>query len=208
MGWFSKRTPVQEFWRWFVKNEPRLRAADVRDARTGSEIGAHLKAVHPSLTWEWGDSGNGKRDLILSAEGIREAAASVEAIADAAPPLPRWRIIRFRPRWPDYDKCTLEYGGARFEPHTIECALARDGSLIGVTLLMPQLASVNENAWKGAAFLLLDTALGEYDVMMRVGFIEVLPMDADVPVDARFPFTQLRDQFDRLAEDMLTGGKD
>ena len=47
------------------------------------------------------------RELVISADGIKEPLSEIEAMYAAAPSLRRWRFIKFRPRNP----MDVDYGG-------------------------------------------------------------------------------------------------
>jgi hypothetical protein len=49
-----------------------------------------------------------------------------------------------------------------------------------------------------AAFLMLDSALGEYDVETKVGSINTFPTPPDPPAQGLKPFPTLTEEFDSL----------
>jgi hypothetical protein len=53
--------------------------------------------------------------------------------------------------------------------------------------------------------LLLDEALGEYDVETKVGLIEMFPPDAQVP-GPRYPLRELPAHFDRVYANLQADG--
>jgi hypothetical protein len=129
-----------------------------------------MQKVHPSLTFEFGPVQAGKREFIISADGIREAFPKVEGLFAAAPPLPKWTVIKFRPRRDPFD---LEYGGISVKANAVSILMQADGARAGLTVLIPGYTEAQRKTYVGIAYLLLDQALGEYDVETRVGFIEV-----------------------------------
>lgn len=192
---FRKKDPIKDFWTWFVKNEELLFTADL-DAIVASDLGKRLESVHECLTWEVSAGSQSPREFIISADGIKEAFSSVEALADAAPPLPRWKIIRFRPRTPDYQKFSLEFGDIRIDQDSIEASVSNDGVLIGIELFVKGCPTEDSKDFTGAGFLMLDTCLGEYDVECKVGSIQVRPFGATTN-GRRVRWAEFREEFDR-----------
>ena len=208
MKW-DKSTREARFWLWFKKNEGRLFDHGDCTGHLMDELHKQLRLVHQNLVWEMSRVHTGKRDFIISADGILEAFSAVEALADAAPPLNRWNIIRFRPREPDYHVGTLRMGDVVVNAEGIECALcqavSKNGSRkLGVEVFIPGCPSKNDPPFRRVAYVLLDHALGEYDVECKVGYIGIFPFEQPPSVGGdRIPFSRLRDEFDRLFEDQF-----
>lgn len=97
MRLFSKPTKEQRFWSWFARNTDRLFQFEADQEAIFDDLGAALEKVHPGLTFEFGPVREGKREFIVSADGIRELFPAVRALVAAAPVLSRWAIIPFRP---------------------------------------------------------------------------------------------------------------
>ena len=91
-------TPEQAFWSWFEKNEKRLFTFETDRDRVFNELAGKLKQVHESVTFEFGPVEDGKREFVISADGIKDAFPAVEKLYALAPKLPRWKFIKFRPR--------------------------------------------------------------------------------------------------------------
>ncbi len=198
LRFFHRKSPEQQFWSWFLKHEDRLFNSRPMDDFWMANMSPRLQRIHKDLTWETGPAKSGKRELIISADGIIAAFSAVEALVDAAPPLDRWTIIRFRPREPDYAGLRINFGKVSLCADDIECRLHAHGSVIGIRLYIRGCKEPHEKPFVGAAFLLLDSALGEYDMECKAGPIEVLPFDHDP--GPRIPFAQLRDEFDSAFE--------
>jgi hypothetical protein len=93
-----QNSPEEEFWRWFLANDTRLFDFESDRERVFDELQARLHKVKAGLTFEFGPKENGARDFVISADGIKDVFPSVVLLANAAPSLPRWKIIKFRPR--------------------------------------------------------------------------------------------------------------
>ncbi|PND36793.1 hypothetical protein C1O66_04070 [Paucibacter aquatile] len=169
-GGKANATPESDFWKWFQRNEQMLFNFEANQERTFDLLAAQMQRVHPSLTFEFGPVRGGKREFIISADGIREAFPKVEDLFAAAPTLPKWEVIKFRPRRDPFD---IEYGGISVKASTVLVIIQGDGAKAGLTVLIPGYTEAQRNTYMGVAYLVLDQALGEYDVETRVGFIEV-----------------------------------
>jgi hypothetical protein len=158
------------FWKWFQNNEAMLFDFERDQEAVFDRLAGEMHKVHPSLTFEFGPKENGRREFVISADGIKDAIPSVESLYAAAPALERWQFIKFRPRRNPFD---IEYGGVSVKASSVSVLLEPDGQKAGITVFIPGYTQEGHNTYAGIAFLLLDQALGEYDVETRVGFIDV-----------------------------------
>lgn len=188
--------PEQIFWIWFVEHEPRLFSLDAGPAaqREGllDELAAQLQKVHRDLTFELGSSGP-KRELVVSAGGLREAFPAVISLLQAAPPLKRWKLTAFRPR---RSPSVIELGGKRVDPECVRFTLLDNSHMAGIYLFIPGFDE-NDPDFKQAGYLLLDEALGEYDVESRLGLVKMLPPEVRTSGE-RHPIAALPKLFDQL----------
>ena len=156
-------------------------------------LSAEMHKLNPSLTFEFGPIEDGKREFVISADGVKEAFPQVEALYAAAPSLPRWKFIRFRPRRKPMD---VKYGGVSVRAASVTVQLVQNGQVADVTVFIPNYSEADRKTFGAIAFLLLDGALGEYDVETRVGQINV---DATLKVQAQTSSLQdLPKAFDAL----------
>jgi len=137
-----------------------------------------MKKIDPNLTFEFGPKKNGKRDFVISAGGIQSAFPVVIALYNAAPKLDRWNFIKFRPRR-EFADTSLKLNGAEVAAKDISFALAPEGSKVGITLYMKGYTATPDQTYEQIAYLMLDTALGEYDVETKVGAIAVKDATTD-----------------------------
>lgn len=152
--------------------------------------------MRPGLTFEFSSKKDGKREFIVSADGVREIIPAVERLVAAAPVMPKWTVIKFRQRsWEPFD---IGYGNVNVRWHAVTALLKPNSRRVDVTLLVPGYTAAEHKVYLSIAFLLLDGALGEYDVMTRVGHVDVrAPTAADTEAvtflklptafDANFP---------------------
>jgi hypothetical protein len=172
-GLFSKQaqtTPESDFWVWFQKNEPMLFDFEKDQEGVFAGLAAAMHKVHPNLTFEFGPKENGRRDFVISADGFKEAFPRVETLYASALRMPRWKFIKFRPRRQPAD---ISFRGVSVRARDVSVSIEPDGAKAGITVFLPGYSKDTHETFAGVAFLLLDQALGEYDVETRVGFIEV-----------------------------------
>jgi hypothetical protein len=191
---FAKKTPQDEFWRWFLKHEDVLYNFERDRDHAFKLIEEALHRVQKNLTFEFSSELDSKRDFIISANGIKESFPAVVALTQAAPPLPRWNLIAFRPRRGIGNE--LKYGGKKIHSNDIQFTLVENGNVAGIYLFLPGHQS-GDNASETIGFLMLDNALGEFDVETRLGRITFYAPEA-VTEGNRYPLRELPELFDEL----------
>lgn len=189
----SDDTTLRQFWHWFKQNEDMVFHFERNQEHALDSFAAALAGVSPNLTFEIGPAKNGIRDLVISADGIKSAFPFVEALVAAAPALPRWELIAFRPRRKLGMGVSL--AGRRVKPEDVEFCLLSNGLELGVYLFLPDYSEEEKRIWGQIGYLLLDEALGEYDVETKLGPIKFFHASA-YPDSARRPLPDLPELFD------------
>lgn len=200
----SKKSPEVKFWEWFVAHEDKLFNQLEPRNELWIALMKRMKQVHAALVFEVGVQleADGRRQFVISADGIREAFQSVEQLADAAPPLERWNVIRFRPPIPAYAENVLQMHGREIAGDSIECALARNEvGTIDVLMRIPGCPNLKDHNFTHIGFIFLDMALGEYDVECSVGDFTVVPIDFEINEACLIPYADLRELFYRLRDE-------
>jgi hypothetical protein len=164
----------EAFWQWFQAHENELYDFEIDLERIFDEFGKRLNRVHPDLCFEFGPKTDW-REFVISAGGLREAFPAAFSLIAAAPRLERWRFMAFRPRRTSLS--SVQIGEVCLEPSDVEFSLLTKGSAIGIQLFIPGL-NENDASLKQIGYLMLDEALGEYDVETKVGLIQMLPPEA------------------------------
>jgi hypothetical protein len=79
----------------------------------------------------------------------------------------------------------------------VYCTVEPDGGKAGITVFIRGYEAGQGKIYKGIAFLMLDQALGEYDVETKVGFIQVKPFSADSKLEKKLikELTKVFDDF-------------
>ncbi|MBK6750124.1 MAG: hypothetical protein IPG67_08980 [Acidobacteria bacterium] len=83
--------------------------------------------------------------------------------------MPKWKIIKFRPRREQMREITFD--GKRVFSRQISFTVEADGDKAGITLFMEGYEPSGHNTFGSIGFLYLDNCLGEYDVETKVGFV-------------------------------------
>ncbi len=115
-------------------------------------------------------------------------------LADVAPALDQWRVTAFRPRRTPINIVELE--GKCVAPDNVQFSLLDNGTSAGIYLFIPGLRE-GDIVFKQIGYLLLDDALGEYDVETRLGLIKMFSPDTITNGD-RYPLAELPALFDQL----------
>ena len=198
----------REFWEWFAANEARYRVfvpgGPERDALF-AELTRRLGRVRRGVRFAFdapdqtdSDDGGAQRELVLSADGNRDLFPAVRRLADAAPvsALPGWKVVAFRPRVPDLAGVALLLGETVIGADDLWLALKPRGDRIDLDLYLRGLLEASEREIQKACLLLLDYALGEYDVGTKVGALDIHALPEDPAGSGLIPYPRLPEEFD------------
>jgi len=163
------------------------------------KIQEQLHKINPNLTFEISSVKNGKRDFVISADGIIEVFPFVEKLYTSRPNLKEWNFVKFRPRRKIAN--SIRIGNKELYPDDIKFMFIQDDSVgkIGIALFMN---GYNENeieVYEQIGFLFLDEALGEYDTEIYVGNIILQGFDSDY-FDKSVGIELLSNEFDKIKD--------
>ena len=91
---------------------------------------------------------------------------------------------------------TIEFGGHRLGSEDVWFTAEPSEAGTALTIFLKDLTDSNMQALAGAAFILLDAALGEYAVETQVGGIEWKALPPDPPAAGLKPLRAIREVFD------------
>jgi len=189
----TRTSPEADFWRWFQRNEAALFDFERNQDGIFDRLAIEMHKVHPGLTFEFGPKQDGQREFVISADGIRAVFPKVESLASNAPALPRWKVIKFRPR---RDPADIQYNGVTVKASAVSVGIHQDGEKVGLTVFIPGYSASERQTFGSIAFLFLDQALGEFDVETLVGDVDV---QAVVPAESNaIPLNELPRTFDAI----------
>jgi hypothetical protein len=194
MKLFGMKSREERFWQWFNENSTRLFRFESDQEKVFKELGHALSRVEAGLTFEFGPVQDGRREFIVSADGIRDRFPAVRRLVEAAPAMKEWTVIPFRP--PKSLEMTIEFGAHKLGPEDVWFTAEQDEDRTGLTLFIRGLTENNQKELGGAGFIMLDNALGEYAVETQIGFIEWKPLPSDPEGAGLRPFRTIREVFD------------
>ena len=154
----GRRAGPADFWRWFATNVSRFEG--VPDAGLVNELAAHLPRVHPQLVFQIG-----KREIEISADGIRDMIPVVREVVAAAPAIAGWTVHAFRQPQPGI---SVEIGGRRYSAEDVYF----EARGTHVDLFLAGYDEARE-AVTQIAFVLLDAAIGELAAMTKIATLDM-----------------------------------
>lgn len=177
--------PIDRFWAWVLANRSGV-VAEVQAFGTDgassnlavSELGDRLKRIDPGLAHEVGMADPGTLEIVISAEGFRELFPTVLEVVKRAPDVSGLKVTAFRQRNPGM---SLEVLAQTMTAEDVSYVSQREGEKIGLDVFFD--VDLDERARTMIGFLMLDMALGEYDVGTALGSIEF--QEGRPPADAK-----------------------
>jgi hypothetical protein len=168
---FKKTTPEQKFWGWFRKNEDKFYQMTQLDREVLFDLlSEQLHKIHENLAFEFNSKPdqNGIRELVISADGIAELIPYVIKLVNIAPKMERWKITAFRQ--PMDENIEINFNGYTISANTVyfRYQYSEDGTQLDANLYIEGY----EEDLIGAIYLLLDSLVGEYQVMTKLRYLE------------------------------------
>lgn len=187
-------TPEQQFWKWFAEKENELFDFEKNQEAVFDQIARQLQKIDPDLSFEIGPKNLDSREFIISASGLKRAFTAVQKLVAAGPNLQRWHVVAFRPRRSPIS--IVEFRGKCAQPDGVQFCLLRKDKSIGLRMFIPGYSDADPDM-KQIGYLLLDEALGEFDVETKIGLIQMLPFESS-EAGERYPLRDLPKMFDQL----------
>lgn len=187
--------PIAEFWKWFVKNQQRLRQFESDPDKYLKEFLEQARKVKPGLAIELEPPQNGIVHLIISANGNIELFDTVKEMTAKAPTLKGWKIFAFRQRIPFslLKDMVMKAGNVQLDPQTMKFLPVIENGLLNIIIYVPGITDESYNQVAYAGLLLLDNVLGEYDCVTKVHSYDFheLPADTGKNSSTLRPLTEL-----------------
>ncbi len=134
-----------------------------------SELHIKLAEIDPNICFEFSPVlEDKKRELIISADGIKEAFPAVLQLVKKAPPLPQWKIIAFRPRNAVEE---IRVGNLTLSLDDLFFKYQINNNKFDISIFTKRYQ--NDKNLLTAIYLALDSLLGEYDVETKIGLVEI-----------------------------------
>ena len=178
------------FWVWVTANVDALKGVKTGHEPTTEALSAELTKVQPGLVFELG-VGREPFELIISADGELTLFPVVKRLVAAAPAIPGAKIIAFRPR-KAVEQFAMDFEGRRLSGADLSFRALPDTARPGrvaIELYVDGWDDAKAKGLRNAAFLLLEAAVGEFDLETKVGAIEILPL----PEKPKAPLKPLAD---------------
>ncbi len=193
---------IKKFWKWFTENEERLYNFQNNQMRIFNETAKQLNKINRYLVFEFGVKEGGKREFVISANGMKEAFPAVEALYYSAPKLERWDFIKYRPRRDDI--IDIQIADVKVKAGEVYFRLFPNYEThkIDIVLYLPVYSGEHKQIYENIALLFLDEALGEYDVETKIGYIEIDDRNAEDFKEAQ-PLKKLPQVFDELVNEFF-----
>ena len=184
MSLFTKKDEYDVFWNWFNKREESIFNHLEEDTNAiALEISTNLKKIHNDLAFEISfEIINGKRNFVLSADGVVDQFPIIIELANRAPIYNRWNIIPFRPRLDQHNQ-VIEMEDIKLDYNDIFFQYVEDDKLDLIHLDVFVLGyDGQDNRYVHIYFILLDSLVGEYDAVTKIGdtIMYPLPEESDL----------------------------
>lgn len=169
-----------EFWNWFAHEEVRL-ADGTKDSEARMlEITEHLHRAAPKLTGELSlnRAPNALQTLVVTANGMRAEFPAVTRVVEKAPPLTRWKVIAFRPRFPLFEAITIDGQKVKLEDFWFR-ETERTKEKVSIEVLVRGQTPENAKLFNTAAYIFFDHLLGEHDGELKLGDVSIFPLPGD-----------------------------
>ncbi|QGQ44494.1 hypothetical protein [Metabacillus sediminilitoris] len=181
------------FWTWFIKHSDEFFHLDENNVEPlFKSLSKQLAKINRDLTFEFSvELIDGKREFIISADGIYSTFPDVINLVEAAPKLDHFIITAFRQRGKEF---TIQYNEVELDPADIFFSYeAYSGDQIDIVLYIK--GYTDNQDLDGAVFILLDTLIGEYDVATKIRHIDFLPFEENLTIK---PILELPDIVDHI----------
>lgn len=183
------------FWRWFQDHLDALRRVpSTGEQGTLDALQARLHAYCEALWFELGGHPDGPCEFIVTAEGDERHFDRVRRLVSAAPEMPGWKVIAFKPAHGFGFR--TEYAGACLDPARLWFQPLRQASRPGAVVLrvaMHEGVGLSEEDFVNAMHVVVDAGLGELVASQRVSWIEACAKPEDPEAEGFHPLDTLDD---------------
>jgi hypothetical protein len=192
-----QKTLYQDFWNWFIINLDRIEQG-VEEAKVDviiGEIENQIKKVDPELVFEIGYSpDSGKKEFVISADGIFASVDSVKNLVYFAPKIKNWKVVAFRQPM-NIPEINLEGLALKIDDIYFVEHFDFEEQKLDLDLFIKDFDET-DNRFVGGVFIALDNTLGEYNVITRVGQIEFLSLKGNQDLEGLKPLIILPGVFE------------
>ncbi|MCM3020206.1 hypothetical protein M3582_19175 [Priestia megaterium] len=173
---FKKKITEKEFWSWFEKNSEDYFQLDEKNYDLlFNKLGLQLSKYHKDLTFEFSiEMNQGKREFIISAEGMVSAFPAVIKLVEEAPSLEKFNVVAFRQRQNSEQEIYFEDIVLNTEDIFFTYREDKQMDCLDIIIYIKGYSKENDQ-FIAATFIMLDSLIGEYDVGVKLGEINFEP---------------------------------
>ncbi len=171
----SEAERARAFWAWVASHVDALKAVKTGHEPVTAQLAAELEKVEPGLVFELG-LGREPFELIISADGETKWFPAVKRLVASAGPIPGVKVIAFRPR-KDVDGFSMDVGERKLAGSELWFVAKADREhpgRVAVEIYVEHLDDAQAEQLKTGAFMLLEAAVGEFDLETKIGTIDIM----------------------------------
>ena len=181
---------IHNFWSWFSKNQSRFSNLEQDRENLVPEIVEHLRQLSQNLTIEVEVPKNGVREMAISADGVEGDFPLVQQLVATAPSMQGWRIIAFR-QPSKLEGMELKYPGLTLDVAKMWIMPIEDDHGFDLIIFFPGYSDDKRNLFINGAYVLLDNAIGEYNVVKGIRTLDFQKLPAANDRKGIVPFVDL-----------------
>jgi len=172
------------FWKWFAANQTSYLHLDEKEhdeiEYLLNELLQQLHVYCDKLVFQIGGNEPTVKELIISAEGNADYFETVEKLVYMAPKLTKWKFIALAPATRLVQ--AIEYDGLEIDPCQVWFApieTREEPHLLGVCIYIDGFNEEEAQRYYNAAYVILESVLGERSTALDVHYMEVCPPPAN-----------------------------
>ncbi len=183
----------QDFWKWFLQNQSKIEALKNADDPILAHLLEQLHKYNEHLFLELSTNAE-EKELVITAEGDSEHFESVRNLIATAPKLKNWKFTAFRP--PLGFALQTKYEGVEYDPAKLwflPLENESNPSAVGIKIGIPSFDEKVHEHSTAAAWIILDTALGELVSALEIQYMETGALPADPAKEGYIELVELPD---------------
>lgn len=189
----AKKSKEETFWSWFIDNKMKIESfvnSDHSDYSVYNSLTEQIKNYNPVLFPELTKTNQDEFVLIITPDGLKEGVEPTKTIVEAAPLIENWIFKKFRQ---PTDEITLNFEGLEYPSSDIEILpeIDREKEVVHINVFIRNM-DADSKTYQSLAFLYFDHILGEYNSIMKVGYIDFHNLEKDKSVKESISIIDLR----------------
>ena len=196
----SETSAELQFWSWFASSQHFYRSMETAadSGRLMNEFEEQLHAIDEDLYFEFSEPmENGGNELVITACGKQDKFDCVRALVAAAPELPGWTIIAFKPAMGF--SFTHDHGDVVLKPSELwflPLVSKSNPRMLGLRMAVPDLDPTMKDKIIHSLWIVLDTGLGEVVCAERIKHLEAAMMPTNPANEGFIELNELPDYLD------------